>query len=141
MDNCVYHLPIVTSDVFYTKENERAFRREPIVIDGLDGSDQCIASSGDILNHCMYRHANTSMLGKGTFIIRRTTNKPPTAMDIFETDVEALDRIDTRDQSDYEEFSSMEGHENCRPSETLGANVRHSGELVVPQGPTLPSPR
>ncbi|XP_039950058.1 uncharacterized protein LOC120767834 isoform X2 [Bactrocera tryoni] len=140
-ENGVYPLPIVASDVFYTKENERAYRREPIVIDALDGSDQYTTSSGDILNHCMYRHGNTSMLGKGTFIIRRPTNKPPTAMDIFQKDAEALDRVDTRDQSDYEEFSSMEGHENCRPSETLNANVRHSGELLAPQGPTLPSPR
>lgn len=141
-ENGNYQLPIMASDVFYSKDAERAFRREPIIIDTVDGPDKCAAPPADILNHCMYRHANTSMLGKGTFIIRRATNKPPTAMDIFRNDAEELDGLDTQDPSDYEEFSSIEGHENCKPNDALSSSSRHhSGDLVAPLGPTLPSPR
>ncbi|XP_017473890.1 PREDICTED: uncharacterized protein LOC108364636 isoform X2 [Rhagoletis zephyria] len=138
-ENGGYPLPIVTSDSYYSKDIERAHRREPIVIDALDGADQCSAASADILNHCMYRHTN--MLGKGTFIIRRTAKKLPTTMDIFRNESAELDNMHACDQSDYEEFSSMEGHENCKPSDTLSSSSRLSMELVAPLGPPLPSPR
>ncbi|XP_053961276.1 uncharacterized protein LOC128865196 isoform X1 [Anastrepha ludens] len=139
-ENGGYPLPIVTGDSFYSKDAERGYRREPVVIDALDGPDHCSGqTTADILNHCLYRHTN--MLGKGTFIIRRATKKPPTTMDIFRNETEDLDGMRTQDQSDYEEFSSMEGHENCKPNETLSSNSRHSIELVAPVGPTLPSPR
>ncbi|XP_067620979.1 uncharacterized protein [Eurosta solidaginis] len=141
-ENGVYHLPIVAGDSYYSKDAvERLYHHEPsVVIDTLDGPEQQRSSGAtDMLNQCLYRQAN--MLGKGTFIIRRATRKPPTAMDIFHTENDDLDGIKSRHQSDYEEFSSMEGHENCKAGEALSSNSRLSLELVAPLGPALPSPR
>ncbi|XP_061391538.1 uncharacterized protein LOC133326939 [Musca vetustissima] len=101
--------------------------------------------SPEIQNSCVYRHSN-SMLGKGTFIIRRgSIKKPPRAMDIFSNYDEPVKHGLSESEPDMDSESERTPHykpqdardAECKTCDTKDANTRHSFEIGKP----ITSPR
>uniref|UniRef100_A0A1A9VZY2 Uncharacterized protein n=1 Tax=Glossina brevipalpis TaxID=37001 RepID=A0A1A9VZY2_9MUSC len=93
--------------------------------------------NAEILNSCVYRHS--SMLGKGTFIIRRgSTKKLPKAMDIFsDYPIEKHNLSESEPDADSESehgkyLPHVENLENLQAEEIKEPTDRHSLGMVKP---------
>lgn len=121
-----------------TRENARHFKN----IINNEEEFRCFEESPEILNSCVFRQS--SMLGKGTFIIRRgSTKRPPRAMDIFsnyETSKDGLSESepDVDSESERAKYISNDVKQiDPPPCDIKDTNSRHSLDISKP----LTSPR
>nr|XP_013119211.1 unnamed protein product [Stomoxys calcitrans] len=94
--------------------------------------------SPEIQNSCVYRHSN-SMLGKGTFIIRRgSTKKPPRAMDIFSNYDEPVkhglseSEPDMDSESERVQYVTQDVRDEYKPCDTKESNTRNNFDIGKP---------
>ncbi|KAM7350896.1 uncharacterized protein ACRADG_003894 isoform 2-T5 [Cochliomyia hominivorax] len=103
---------------------------------------RCFEESPEILNSCVYRQS--SMLGKGTFIIRRgSTKRPPRAMDIFSNYDTVKDGLsesepDVDSESERAKYIPKDIRNDIPSCDIIKeTNTRHSLDKIKP----LTSPR
>ncbi|XP_046801227.1 uncharacterized protein LOC111674534 isoform X2 [Lucilia cuprina] len=103
---------------------------------------RCFEESSEILNSCVFRQS--SMLGKGTFIIRRgSTKRPPRAMDIFSNYEASKDGLsesepDVDSESERAKYMTNDMRKDPLPCDIIkDGNIRHSLDIAKP----LTSPR
>ncbi|XP_075149284.1 uncharacterized protein LOC142223302 isoform X2 [Haematobia irritans] len=101
--------------------------------------------SPEIQNSCVYRHSN-SMLGKGTFIIRRgSTKKPPRAMDIFSNYDEPVkhglseSEPDMDSESERGQYVKHESRDDYKLCDTKESNTHTRTNFEI--GKPVTSPR